>query len=161
MRRTNHTPDASSPITRRAAPPCTHHLAILRPEYLEKIIAGEKRVECRFQRRPFPPFNRVKTDDVIWLKESCGPVVAKATAELVLDFNNLDRDSLRQIHRDYNADILGAPEFWRSIQDCVVCTLIWLKNVEPLNPFRIRKSDRRAWIPLDGPLQPNQNLNRP
>lgn len=131
-----------------------HHLAILRPEYLSLILSGRKTVECRIGRRPIPPHGAITTGDVIWLKESSGPVCGVAQAGRVLSHDRLNAAQLSAIRREHNHAVCGNTDFWRSRRGARYATLIWLTDVATLPPFRIAKTDRRAWVVLDAPPVP-------
>lgn len=127
-----------------------HHLAVLKPPYLNRILDGRKRVECRtgnaFHQ---PPWNCVAEADRLWLKASSGPVVATATVGRVLAFDKLDADRWASLRRQYGALIAAEPEYWRRPAPHWA-VLIWLHAVTPVSPFRIAKRDRRAWVVIDG-----------
>lgn len=131
-----------------------HHLAILLPQYLEMILSGRKTVECRLARRPIPPHGFVRPDDLIWLKQSSGPIRGVAQAGRVHSYQDLDTATLRRLRRDHGQAICAEPRFWQAHRRARCATLIWLKDVKPLPPFRIDKTDRRAWVVLPGPPVP-------
>jgi len=131
-----------------------HHLAILLPRYLEMILSGRKRIECRFGRRPVPPHGAVQENDVIWLKQSSGPVYGVAQAGRVRHYDGLDPATLRRLRREHGPAICAEAGFWRSYRDARYATLIWLKDIRSLPPFQIDKTDRRAWVILPGPPVP-------
>jgi len=124
------------------------HLAILKKPYLKMILDGRKRVELRLSKTRQPGFGRVLPGDKLFLKISSGPVCATATAADVKNFENLTPDKILELKRLYNHDIGGSDEHWQSKIDCKFCFLVWLKDVQTIEPVQIDKKDWRAWVVL-------------
>jgi len=125
-----------------------YHLAILKKPYLDAILAGRKKIESRFTRTKRPAFGRVSPGDKLFLKQSSGPVCALATAAAVKNFQNLTPKQIIAIKQQYNHYIIGTDQYWESKADCRFGFLVWLKNVEAIEPVRIYKKDWRAWVVL-------------
>ena len=125
-----------------------YHLVILKKPYLEAILDGSKTIESRFTMTRRAHFGRVLPGDKLFLKESSGPVCAVATASVVKNFENLTPQQIIEIKQQYNHHIRGSDEYWRSKADCRFGLLVWLKDVEPIEPVRIRKRDWRGWVVL-------------
>lgn len=124
------------------------HLVILKKPYLDAILAGSKTIESRFTKTKRSYFGRVLPGDKLFLKESSGPVCATAKVAAVKNFENLTPQQIIEIKQQYNHYIKGSEEYWRSKADCRFGVLVWLKDVEPIEPVRIRKKDWRAWVVL-------------
>ena len=122
------------------------HLAILKREYLELILCGRKLLECRLTRIPCPPFNEIAAGEKVLLKESAGPVRAGAAVREVVFHENLTPDGVVRLKRQYNGEILGQEAYWLLRRDCKYCTLIWLKDVRPVVPYRIKRRGMQAWV---------------
>ena len=125
-----------------------YHLVILKKPYLAAILDGSKTIESRFTMTRRAHFGRVLPGDKLFLKESSGPVCAVATASVVKNFENLTPQQIIEIKQQYNHHIRGSDEYWRSKADCRFGLLVWLKDVEPIEPVRIRKRDWRGWVVL-------------
>jgi ASC-1-like (ASCH) protein len=125
-----------------------YHLVILKKPYLDAILAGRKRIESRFSKTRRYAFGRVLPGDKLFLKVSSGPVCATATAAAVKNFENLTPRQIIEIKQRYNDYIRGSDEYWQSKLDCKFGFLVWLKDIEPLEPVRIHKKDWRAWVIL-------------
>ena len=125
------------------------HLVVLRPPYLEKILAGRKRIESRFTRSRRAPFGSISVGDRLFLKVSSGPVCAKATVKKVLEFENLSPGKIKQLKAKYNSLILGGEDYWAEKRGSRYGVLVWLEGVEGIEPVRIAKRDWRAWVVLD------------
>lgn len=124
------------------------HLVILKKPYLDAILAGSKTIESRFTMTRRTHFGRVLPGDKLFLKESSGPVCATAKVAAVKNFENLTPQQIIEIKQQYNHYIKGSEEYWHSKADCRFGVLVWLKDVEPIEPVRIRKKDWRAWVVL-------------
>jgi len=125
-----------------------YHLVILKKPYLNAILGGQKRIESRFSKTRRYAFGRVLPGDKLFLKVSSGPVCATATAAAVKNFENLTPRQIIEIKQRYNDYIRGSDEYWRSKMNCKFGFLVWLKDIEPLEPVRIHKKDWRAWVIL-------------
>ena len=125
-----------------------YHLAILKRPYLEAILEGPKTIETRFTKTKCAPFGRVSAGDILFLKESGGPVCATAKVQTVENFGNLTIQQIVEIKQRYNHQILGSEEYWQSKSDCGFGVLAWLEDVEQIKPVRISKKDWRAWVVL-------------
>ena len=125
-----------------------YHLVILKKPYLEAILAGRKRIESRFTKTKRSPFGNVKLGDKLFFKVSSGPVCAVATVAAVKNFENLTQRQIIEIKQQYNHYIGGSEEYWRSKANCRFGFLVWLEEIEPIEPVRIDKKDWRAWVVL-------------
>jgi len=125
-----------------------YHLVILKKSYLDAIVTGQKRIESRFTRTRREPFGQVLPGDRLFLKESSGPVCAVATAAAVKIFENLTPGKIMEIKQRYNHYIRGSDKYWQSKANCRFGFLVQLKDVEQIEPVRIRKNDWRAWVIL-------------
>ncbi len=50
-------------------------------------------------------------------------------------------------------------EFFSQHRSARFATIILLGSVTRLNPFRVSKRDRRAWVVLNTPFRPDASLN--
>jgi ASC-1-like (ASCH) protein len=125
-----------------------YHLVILKKPYLEAILAGRKRIESRFTVTRRAYLGRVLPGDRLFLKESSGPVCAVATVAAVRNFDSLTPKKIGELKRQYDHHIRGTKEYWQSKANCRFGLLVWLKEVEPIEPVRIHKKDWRAWVVL-------------
>jgi ASC-1-like (ASCH) protein len=127
----------------------SYHLVILKKLYLDAILDGRKQIESRFTRTKREPFGQILPGDKLFLKISSGPVCAVATVAAVKAFENLTPAEITIIKRDFNRFIAADDQYWHSIADCRFGLLVRLKDVEPIEPVRIHKKDRRAWVILN------------
>jgi ASC-1-like (ASCH) protein len=126
------------------------HIAVLLPQYIDLILAGEKTVECRLTKQARDPFENVEPGERIYFKASAGPYAATAIVEHVLCEQGLTPRRISEIKRDYNHLIRGEDQFWRWKRDSRYCTLVWLKDVQPTSAGpRVRPLQGVAWLCLD------------
>lgn len=133
------------------------HLAVFNEPFLALLYKGEKEIESRFSINKVSPFNKVSKNDVVILKSSGGPVSGFFIAGDVQFYSNLNNKKLNEIKRKFGKKICADydPNFWTSRDGTNYATLIEVKNVTPLNPFKIEKKDRSAWSVLQ---ESRQNL---
>lgn len=122
------------------------HIAILKPKYLNLILSGPKRLECRLTRLACPPFRRVAPAEKVLLKRSGGPVRGQAIVRQTLFLDDLTPDRIDAIRREYGEQIMADPDFWQARTDCTYCSLIWLENVRPIKPYPLKRKGLQAWI---------------
>lgn len=125
------------------------HVAILKPEYIEPILTGAKRIESRLTKTARPPFDSIEVGDRIYFKVSAGPFRATAVADHVIFIRNLTPPRVRKLKSDYNHAIGGSDEYWQSKRNAHFATLVWLKRVQPIRYGpKLQPQRGIAWIPL-------------
>ncbi len=127
------------------------HLVILKKEYLDKILDGSKTVELRLTKTAVPPFGCAAAGDILFLKESSGPVCAVAQVSAVKQVSSLNPSKIAQLKNQYNDLVCGEDDYWQFKSDSQFAVLLWLKNVKSIEPVRIYKKDWRAWVLLKKP----------
>lgn len=126
------------------------HIAVLLKTYLDLILRGEKTVECRLTRTSRDPFERIEPGERIYFKQSAGPFAATAIVEHALCEANLSPRRVNEIKRDYNHLIRGEEAYWKLKRDSRFCTLVWLKDVQPIaSGPEIRPLQGVAWLCMD------------
>ena len=134
------------------------HLAIFSQPFLDLILQGQKTIETRFSKVKCPPFQKVRTGDIILLKKSGGPVVGEIIAGKVEYFSNLPPYEMEQLKK-YNSEICADydPSFWEKRKNSRYISFIHIAKVYKYEePYSYPKKDRRAWIVLN-PEKENQN----
>ncbi len=123
------------------------HIAVLLKPYLDLVLAGEKTVECRMTRQARAPYQAIEPGDRIYLKQSAGPYRGVAVADHVLFECDLTPKRVREICRDYNSMICGTEEVWQEKLHSRYITLIWLRDVQPIDTGpAIRPLQGAAWM---------------
>ena len=131
------------------------HLAIMRKSWglTQKILTGQKKIESRWYKVTYAPWNRIKSDEVVYFKDSGGPVTIKTRVEKVIQFSDLTPAKVKEILNTYGQkDGLGIdmiPKFFEMFKDKRYCILVFLKNPQKIKPFQIDKTgygNMTAWI---------------
>ena len=125
------------------------HLAILHKRYLDLILSGEKRIESRLTKVKRVPFSCVEKGDLIYFKQSSGPVRAIAKADKIMQYKDLTPSTISSLKTKYNRGICGAVDYWQMKKDSRYAVLIWLKDVCEIDPIKIEKTNQQAWIVLN------------
>lgn len=126
------------------------HVAVLLKPYMDLILQGKKTVECRLTKDARDPFENIEAGERIYFKLSAGPYAAMAIAEHVMFESNLTPARVNEIRRDYNDLIGGDATYWAWKRDAKYCTLIWLKDVAPIdNGPKIRPLQGVAWLTME------------
>lgn len=133
------------------------HIAIMKKSWklIDKILTGDKRIESRWYMSRFAPWNRIRTGDTVYFKDSGAPVTAKAEVEKVMQYENFSEDELKEILKKYG----GRIRFVTHIDDVFAwakkrkyCILIFLKKPQKIQPFKINKEgfgNACAWMCVD------------
>ena len=134
------------------------HVAIMRKSWglTQKILSGQKKIESRWYKVKYSPWDRIKSGEIVYFKDSGKPVTIKTEVEKVIQFSDLTPEKVKEILYQYGqADGLGIdkiPEFFEMFKNKKYCMLIFLKNPQKIKPFEIDKSGfgaMSAWISVD------------
>ena len=131
------------------------HLAIMKKQWglTQKILSGRKKIESRWYKIKYPPWDRIKPNETIYFKDTGDLVSLKAEVKRVLQFSDLTSKRVRQLLSEYGFnDGLEAediPKYYQMFKDKKYCLLIFLKNPQKIEPFDIDKTGfgaMSAWI---------------
>ena len=138
------------------------HIAILRKSKISKgdnllqdILEGRKTVESRWYVNKVSPWNKIKSGDVVYFKESGGPVTVRASVEKVIQYEDLNEITIKNIISKYGKYIAPhtTPDdflLWGRKQNKKrYCILIFLENAVKIEPFDIDKTSygiSSAWL---------------
>ncbi len=136
-----------------------HHLVVVHQCYLDGMLAGKKRVECRLSRLRKPPWQEVAPGDLLWLKPPSRPICALAVVGNC-HYRTLDGDAtLASVVAPFKQAIAVDDKFFHEAESWArFVSLIELKQVMALAPMRALKRDQRAWVVLDGPVRPGMRI---
>lgn len=125
------------------------HLAIMDKNTIEKILNGTKTIETRFSKNRITPYNKVKKDELVYLKESGGDILAVFKIGKVLFFKDLTGDKILEIKNKYNKFINAPDSYFDYKKDCKYGTLIFITNSKPITPITIFKKNRLAFLTVN------------
>lgn|GEM_PF-2393032 len=136
-----------------------HHLVVVHPCYIDAMLAGRKRVECRLSRLRKPPVEEVAPGDLLWLKPPSRPIRALAVAG-ECHYSSLEGgQTLASVVAPFRKAIAVDEAFFRDAESWArFVSLIELTQVMALAPMRVLKRDQRAWVVLDGPVRPGMRI---
>ena len=122
------------------------HVAIMRKSWglSPKIISGKKKIESRWYKSKYAPWDKIKKGETVYFKDSGCPVTIKTKVDNVLQFSDLNPKRVKEILNEYGKpDGLGIddiPKFVELFKDKKYCIIVFLKNPEEIEPFNIDKS---------------------
>ncbi|MFA4887027.1 MAG: ASCH domain-containing protein [Candidatus Nanoarchaeia archaeon] len=129
------------------------HIAIVKKSWnvINKILAGQKKIESRWYKVKTAPWNRIKGNDVVYFKNSGEPVTIKADVEKVLQFEYYNEVQLKEILNKYGSliNFHNSETAFEWTKDKRHCILVFLKNPERITPFEIDKTgfgNACAWM---------------
>lgn len=125
------------------------HIAILRSPYLDYILDGLKTIESRFTKNRSAPFGQIRRGDIIFFKESGGPIVGWAIAGEILPFSDLTPKKIKEIVAKYKDALMIQEQFLKEKLDSRYASLIFLSKVQRITPFYIEKHDQLSWVILN------------
>lgn len=124
--------------------------------FTEKILTGEKKIESRWYMSKSAPWDRIKSGDIVYFKNSGESVTISADVERILQFSDLDPARVKSILYEYgDADGIKREDlgkFFELFKGKKYCILIFLKDPRTVEPFEIDKSgfgSMSAWISVD------------
>jgi len=121
-----------------------------------KILSGEKKIESRWYKSKYAPWDRILSGENVYFKDSGEPVSIKAEVEKVMQFSDLTPDKVKKILDKYGdddgIDKKKVPEFFELFKNKKYCLLVFLKSPQKIEPFEINKKGfgmMAAWITVD------------
>ena len=134
------------------------HVAIMKKEWglIPKILSGKKKAESRWYKTRRTPWNRIKTGDIVYFKDTGDPVTVKAEVSKVIQYQVKDNQHALKIMQKHARDDLGLDKVPGEISDYVrdkkYAIFIFLKNSQEIKPFRIDKTGyglQAAWLTVE------------
>jgi len=125
------------------------HVAVLKPKYIDLILAGEKTIESRFARVRALPIGRIAPGHAIYLKDSGGPVRATAIASRVWNFENLWPKQIDMLKRRFEHRVRAGSDYWRQHRHANHACFIELGQLEPIfDPPIVPRLFGSGWLIL-------------
>ena len=97
------------------------HVALMKKSWglTEKILTGKKKLESRWYKTKYLPWNKIKAGDIVYFKNSGEPVTIKSEVEKVLQFSDLNENKVHEILEKYrNADSIEKEDFTKFFSFC-------------------------------------------
>ncbi|TSC90430.1 MAG: hypothetical protein G01um10145_102 [Microgenomates group bacterium Gr01-1014_5] len=133
------------------------HIAIMRKSWglLPKILEGTKTVESRWYKNKYAPWGKIQKRDTIYFKNSGEGITIKATVDKVLSFENLTPEIVLEILEEFGSndgiENSSIPYYFKLFRVKRYCLLIFLKDVQKIEPFQINKKGfgaKSAWLTI-------------
>ena len=130
------------------------HVAILSKKYglLDKIISGEKTIESRWYVNRISPWNKIKKGEIVYVKNSGEPIIAKASVNKVLQFDlkhTKVKDILSEFGKRIGFNSKDMNKWIEMYKNKNYCILMFLENPTKIKPFKINKKGfgiNSAWL---------------
>lgn len=121
-------------------------------DYIQMMFSGEKTIDIKLSDRRIPPYNAINDGDMLYVKESSGPVVGRILIPKVTYHEISDPMQILDILLTIQ-DRVGldneehAQRMFERVSGKRYVTLFELAEPEALErPIRIEKYDRRVWV---------------
>ncbi|MBA4320229.1 MAG: hypothetical protein C0412_17670 [Flavobacterium sp.] len=134
------------------------HIAIMRKSWglTDKILSSQKKIESRWYKVKYKPWDIIKSGERVYFKDSGEPVRLMAEVEKVIQFLDLTPKRVKEILEEYGEkdgiEKNKIPEFFGRFKDRKYCILVFLRNPEKIEPFEIDKTGfgaMSAWITVN------------
>ncbi len=138
------------------------HVAIVKKSWkvIDNILSGDKTIESRWYLSRFSPWDKVKTGETVYFKNSGEPVTVISKVEKVLQFAGLNQAKVKAILNEFGgvggicvSDPIAS--FERN-KDKKYCILIFLEDAKKVTPFEVDKTgfgNMCAWLCYGGPVR--------
>ena len=124
------------------------HIAILKQPFFNMVLSGEKTIESRWSVNKIAPYQKIKVGDELFIKQTGKPVTVKAKVKNV-KFYELNTSLAENIKTQYGKQIgIDKLKNWQEISKKKYCSLIWLGDVQEIEPIEVPRSNGNGWIIL-------------
>lgn len=125
-----------------------NHLAVVRKPFLDLILEGKKTIDSRWTQNRTAPFWKVKRGDTIYFKETGKPACATANVAEVR-FMKVTPDIAEKIRIKFGKELCADMfDNWEDLRHMNFVTLVFLRDVKPIEPLRISCYSRNGWVCL-------------
>ena len=124
------------------------HVVILRKIFYDMVASKQKTIESRWNVHKIAPYKKVSVGDELLIKQMGKDVTLKAIVKDVR-FYELSPQMADEIKAKYGEQIgLNYYKDWHLARKKKYCTLVWLEDVEKIEPIKVKKSNGSAWFVL-------------
>ncbi len=126
------------------------HLAIFKKETAEKILTGDKTLDCRFSRLKKAPFLQISKGDLVYIKVSGEEIIGQFRVKKVIFIDGVTEEDIRDLEGRCKRDISEDQSYWKEIKDYRFASLIFIGDCIRFitSPVKIPKKDSRGWVVL-------------
>ena len=111
---------------------------------IPQILNGTKKIESRWSKYKIAPWDKIHPKDIIYFKNSGGPILAKAKVSKVIQFQDLNKEKIKYIIDKYgrkgNIALKNTNPDSEGYKNKNYCVLIFLKDSQKIEPFKIDKT---------------------
>ncbi len=134
------------------------HMAIMKKSWglIPKILNGTKTAESRWYKNRIAPWDKIKSGDNLYFKNSGEPVTVKTRAVKVIQYpisNNKEALEIMKKHAQQDLGLKGIPdEVMGYIRNKSYAIFVFFDSAERIKPFEINKAGfgaMAAWITID------------
>ncbi len=123
------------------------HLGVFTEPYLTYMLDGKKKIESRFSKKKCLPWNSIHPSSIVFVKKSGGDVVAYFKIKEVYFFD-LTNYPIENIKRDFSRELFVDDDFWELKKDSKYATLIFIKEIVKIKPFKVTKKGMNTWLKI-------------
>ncbi len=134
------------------------HVAIMKRSWrlTQKILTGQKVIESRWYMTRHSPWDKIRSGETVYFKDSGEPVTINAEVEKVVQFSDLSPKKVKEILERYGSEDgltkKDIPRFFEMFKDKRYCILIFLREPKKIKPFDVDKTgfgSQSAWITVE------------
>jgi len=134
------------------------HMAIMKKSWglIPKILNGTKTAESRWYKNRIAPWDKIKSGDNLYFKNSGEPVTVKTRVVKVIQYpisNNKEALEIMKKHAQQDLGLKGIPdEVMGYIRNKSYAIFVFFDSAERIKPFEINKAGfgaMAAWITID------------
>lgn len=123
------------------------HLGVFSEPYLTYMLEGKKTIESRFSKKKCLPWNGIDPSTIVFVKKSGGDVVAYFKIKEI-HFFDLEEYKLENIKKEYSCELCVDDNFWELKKNSKYATLIFIKEIVKIKPFKVTKKGMNTWLKI-------------
>jgi hypothetical protein len=133
-----------------------NHLSILNKktfdeDYIALMLKGEKKLGIKFSARKTAPYQKLRTGDIIYLKDSSGPIRGRVRVANVHNEEFVDPSQIMEFLTIHAAELgitndAQLKRIWQKNSSTNYLCWWHIEQPEACEPVDIQKNDRRAWV---------------
>lgn len=127
------------------------HVAIFKGDAASLILQGKKTLECRFSKSKIPPFCKISSGDLVYIKPSGQDLIGQFRVQKVIFYDGVTEEDLLTIKNRWGKEIAMDDGYWEKIKGSYYATLIFISQAQQFltSPIKFSKKDLRGWVVLE------------